>query len=133
MHFHYVFLCRNCSIPIWLHSETLGRPFEPQGVRSSNALSIAVVCPHCKNVRSYSLAENSPDYDPKGTVVSADHIADTVPYGLLECDAEDCKTRLPLVGVKSISTDDAKKKAELNSWNWDGLKCPTGHPISRPR
>ena len=133
-HLHYVFLCRDCSIPIWLHAEMLGRPFEPQGVRSMEPDAIAVVCPNCNHVRSYSLVEKSPSYDPTGTVVFENHVAATVPLGLLECVQGTCRTPLPLCGVKSIPTDEEDKREMLHSWIWgDDVICPNGHRVLKPK
>ena len=42
-----------------------------------------------------------------------------------------CEHLVPLYGPP-MSMNDAERKRELDSWNWDDLKCPEGHRIPRP-
>src|SRR5947209_9276795 len=95
MIFHYEFHCKNCKGPIVLHAETLGRPFEPQGIQTNSFHSLAVPCFLCKRVEIYSPDRSSPHHDKTLRVVSPAHVAETEFLGLLECDDKDRKsTRL---------------------------------------
>lgn len=129
---HYLFYCRDCEAPILLRAETLAQPSGPQVFRSTAFLSLAVVCPHCKRVRSYSLDKASPNYDPMGKLVAPDKTSNAMSAGWLRCDEENCQTPLPLFSLASVPIDDEARRALLATWIWGDVKCPSGHPVPKP-
>lgn len=125
---HYEFVCKGCGGPIILHAQTLGWPFEPQAARTTYASSVAVACYRCKQIRTYAGDKNSADYTPFQRR-SPDRILETDPVILLKCAGENCRVPIWLFSPVTATMTAEAKAAEIESWIWDDLKCPAGHPI----
>ena len=62
----------------------------------------------------------------------SDQSVDPVFSGWLGCVERGCETPLPLFSLVSIPIEDEERRKELSTWQWDGLKCPSGHSIEKP-
>jgi len=129
----YVFHCKSCGWPMSLRAETLGHMFGTPGRISGAAHSVGVACLRCKHVRNYSLLRNSPDYNPLDGVEWARPFGDTVSLEPLRCEVEGCKAQLPLFAMWSKTTTAEERRADMSTWQWDGLHCPQGHKIEAPQ
>jgi hypothetical protein len=65
--------------------------------------------------------------------VLQDEVVDTSYLGLLRCEEETCKSRLPLFARWSIAMSASDRKEAANTWIWDGLLCERSHPILKPK
>jgi hypothetical protein len=132
MNLHYLFHCKNCDAPIVLHAGTLGRPFEPQAVRTNDSQSVAATCFQCKHIGSYSALGTSPDYDSRWQALAPPQNVNTEFFGWLECEDRVCRTPLPLFSPVTATMAAEEREAEIAAWIWDGLRCPSGHTIRKP-
>jgi hypothetical protein len=82
---------------------------------------IAIVCPVCKRVQSYSLKTSEPG-SSKAPALMEKVASD------LKCSEVDCQHHVPLYALP-VSLNPRRKAAELESWIWDDLTCPDGHRI----
>jgi hypothetical protein len=69
---------------------------------------VVAACSNCKSIRLYSVSE--PGYGTPPTLLEKFKTD-------LPCPKAGCKHRMPLYALKR------------DSWNWDDLKCPSGHHI----
>ena len=129
---HYIFHC-SCAKPIALPVETLGPLVVPQESCTTETRVVALVCPHCSRVRSYSVDKESASYDPTHRVESLPHKAVWKLAAWLSCGEETCGVRLLLFLPRNIPTDAAAQQRELATWIWtENLKCPKEHSIPQP-
>jgi hypothetical protein len=131
-HAYWVFLCKNCSTPIWLHLDRLGLPFEDQADLPTPIPSVAVACIACRRVEIYSPFPESRDYSHDGQVLLAEPRGNTVRLAFAQCEDKFCEARLPLFvdwpeGIKMPWV-----REQIESWDWKGLKCPNEHVLLRP-
>src|SRR5438128_6451608 len=102
----HVLGCGNCPNRLWL---PLSFPL------SGSPWWVAVVCPRCKRVRTYSLDGSKLHDGPPSSLVRLTITG-------LRCEMAGCEHLVPLYGPP-MSMNDAERKRELDSWNWDDLKC----------
>jgi phage FluMu protein Com len=117
-----VFGCRGCENRLWL----------PVEIVEQQADSVGLVCDQCKRVASYSLDENSPNYDRTGALADAESDFEVMSPGPVRCEDRTCESPLVIFTLRSLSMDFGERLAELRSWSWLDVKCPRGHKISRP-
>lgn len=132
---HYLFHCRNhdCGVPILLRVEMLWQQPGIQEFHTTGILSLALVCPRCRQVRSYSMVKESPNYDPTAKLVTQDQISDAHIAGKLQCVGESCGFRLPLFALESIPIDYEDRQKILAAWEWKEVRCHKGHPVAKPK
>ena len=124
------FHCRHCQVPILLPYDTLGRPFGDPKLRGADYPSVFFACSRCKRVGSYSLNQNSPDYDPLGLLEVRQPLAEeTMFLTWLECEGINCRIQKPLFAQWSPDTTELERRVDVKTWQWDGLRCPQGHEI----
>ena len=130
---HWVFNC-SCGKHIWLPTRMLGLVIVPQDSRTKKIRDVGLVCPHCKQVRTYSREKESVNFDSTSRVVVAPQTEDDWAFaGWLECEEKTCSIRLPLFSPTSVPTGEELKKRELSTWGWgDDLKCPNRYAIHNP-
>lgn len=129
---HLLLHCHHCGAPISLRVETLLESPEGQVFQAIGIPPLAVVCPHCKHVRSYSTEQRAPDYDPTAKLVAADRTSDAAFCGSLKCDVEDCRIPLPLYALENIPSDPADRRQVFAKWIWDDVRCRNGDLIRMP-
>jgi hypothetical protein len=129
----YLFRCKNCDAPIMLQAETLGRPFEPQAIRSANLTSVGVSCPHCRRIKNYSLVESSPDFDPTGKGVVLVQPVKTDFLGWFQCEEQSCGTPTLLVSPVTATMTTEQRTADIETWIWNDFRCTAGHRIQKPK
>ena len=116
-----VYGCRFCSTRLWVSTEALKDRSAPVGI----------VCFNCKYAETYSLDSNSRFYDSTAYYGRSD-----TDFGMfistLVCEDTGCTTPLPVFFSRHIPTDKEEKRQEVSTWNWDRLKCPSGHSIPKP-
>lgn len=116
-----VYTCRFCDTRLWVSTETLRDRSAPVGI----------VCFNCKYAETYSLDDSSRFYD-----TTAYHGQSDTDFGMFlgrrACGKLSCTTTLPIFFSRHIPTSEEEKRQEVNSWNWDRLKCPSGHSIPKP-
>ena len=119
------------KIPTGTLLQLIADPEDP----SIHASAIAVLCPHCRTIRRYSLQPNSPDWCGEDHLVSLDRISSMSRPTWLKCGEESCKARLPLISVWSPATNHEPLEANAQDpFPWDSdLVCPNGHPIPYPQ
>jgi hypothetical protein len=129
---HYSLRCKICESPMRLPIDT--RPQQsavPEG-QPNDFPPIAVECGRCKSICSYVVHRKFVSSDPKaGSVVTESRPTDAVPAITLECGVEGCTSLLPLYVHWSTTTTVAERKADMQTWRWENLRCPQGHPISK--
>ena len=124
---HHSVDCKNRGERIWLHHKSLGYVFADPTGHSVLSVSLAFVCPHCKQVRTLSKKEIR-----EGPQVSVLPDIQTVFYKWLECEKETCTLRIPLYALWSAETTAMERLADTETWVWVDLTCPDGHPIAKP-
>lgn len=126
------FHCKHCDSPIWLPHDRIGLLFASPVHREIDSRSIAAVCGSCSHIGSYSLFRDSPDYDPRNTVIGRPPVGDTALVSWLECEGKDCQLLLPLfvTWYGEISEEVGLELAQ--KWLWNDLKCVAGHSIPKP-
>lgn len=131
MYRHY--LCPNCDGQIQLPLQTLGEMFGNQEFRSSGIYSLALPCPHCKQVRAYSLNRDSTfgQTSYQTGQVSLPGVP-TLQLGPLSCVEATCTSRVLLLAQWSETTTEAERAADIETWIWDRLTCPEGHAVPKP-
>lgn len=131
---HYVFHCRGpqCSEPIALRAEMLGPPFAIPDFPSKDLRAVALVCPRCRRVRTYSADKDLAAFDPTVKEVWLDQSPSQVFAGWQKCEEDTCTALLPLVSLRNIPIDDVQKRIELATWTWADVRCANAHPVPKP-
>ena len=129
---HYNLVCPGCGSAILLPFESLVRAGHYPVTQPMDKEPVAVVCDRCRQVRNYDLAEKS-QKPPWGPVVALPQISDWVCLGLLECEKAICKSRLPIFALWNPAISAEERKQYATSWIWEGLHCPNGHRIPKPK
>ena len=126
---HYMLGCE-CGAAIPLPHGTIEQAFHYLGARSKDADPIAAVCDRCKRVQNADLARksNNPPWGP--WVLS--HDSGWAFVGLLECEKEACKSRLPLLAKWNQTISPEEWTEYVHTWKWDRLVCLNGHRIPKP-
>ena len=110
---------------------TIGPPLEYLEAPSKGSLSVAVSCCVCSHVENHTI-ESRPTRI--GTEDTVEYQTQRPAYGFvheLMCDERNCLTPLAVIAPrKSEPTRDQKEK-DVFTWEWDELRCPSGHPISQ--
>jgi len=128
----YSFQCLGCPATMLLPAEKLGNIFAHPNLRLIDAASVGIVCPHCKLVGSYSLFENSPDYNHADEGRWGRPLGDAEFQGWLKCEMKSCTTPLPLFAIWNATTTEEERKIDISTWKWENLHCPNGHTIEAP-
>ena len=90
---------------------------------------VAVACRGCKLV----LLLMRGDSRVVGPIGVGQNQLDTVYLEyILGCEDLSCKFRAPLYAQWSPDTTEEEQKAYIESWKWDGLRCPQGHAVLPP-
>ena len=58
---------------------------------------------------------------------------ETVYQSTLECEAENCGIRVPLIAQWSETTSEAERVTSARAWIWENLRCPNGHSMTKPK
>jgi hypothetical protein len=130
---HYVLHCKDCKAPMWLPSDTIEQLFVDPDDLPNDSHAIGAVCRLCKSVGTYFLERNSPGHNPKDGAIIANRAEGTVVLPQLGCAVESCKPLLPIVVQWNPATTAAERRADIETWRWENLRCPMGHPIPKPR
>ena len=134
LYMHYLFHCKKCGFPTQIPTRTIGDPFGPPELRSSNAPFVALSCSSCKHVDMYVLMGNQPLPHSGSDMAVLSPQAEV--YGFvkwLECEEESCRTPLPIYAVRKPGMTDEEKLADIATWSWENLTCYKGHPIPLPQ
>jgi hypothetical protein len=131
---HILVRCTSCSSPIVLPTQTLERPFTIPEEQPNESFAVGIACSNCKSVRRYFLQLKHPENDALDWAPEAEEQnEDTVLINTLGCEAEDCRSLLPLFANWSSAASHAERLADMQSWRWEDLRCPEGHLIPKPR
>lgn len=132
---HYYFACPNCPADIWLPSERLGYIFHAPAHRTIDAPALGFPCRRCSYLGTYSLHRDSPFFGKRDGSHWSDPaiFGETEFLGWLRCAVGDCKSPLPLFAQWSATTTAEERRANIETWRWENLKCPQEHPIFRQR
>jgi len=93
------------------------------------AEGVAVACSGCMRVSKVEMGKLEPKQTPDGL---SPYIPDAPTHrfvALLPCDKAGCKTLLQIFAIRSTTTSAAELQEEKADWWWEGLTCPTEHPI----
>lgn len=91
--------------------------------------AVAVPCRGCKRVllllRDDSRVSGPGTLEPNPlTTIYLDAI--------LGCEGPSCEFRAPVYAQWSFGTSEKEQQAYIESWIWDGLRCPQGHAVLNP-
>ncbi len=101
--------------------------------RTIDAPAAIVVCPLCKKVQVCQYLEPTDEERPvSGRAEFAPRSGDTVLVVWLKCEEPACETPLPLFAQWKDSDTEGERRADIETWRWDGLRCPAGHAIAQP-
>jgi hypothetical protein len=91
--------------------------------------AVAVPCHHCKHVQLIIRGDLA-----VGRVKVASNPLETVFLEVwLRCEGSGCGFRPAPVYAQWLPAATAEeRKAEIEAWIWDGLRCPQGHPVLNP-
>jgi hypothetical protein len=121
---------RPMKLPIGKLLQLIVDPADP----SIHASAIALLCHQCMTIKRYSLEPNSPDQCGEDHLVELDRISGMSHAIWLKCDEKTCKARLPLIFVSIPSTNDELLKFDgKDTYPWEDLTCPNGHPVPFPQ
>ena len=127
------FYCPNCRERILLPHESLVSMHKLRLSQTSDIPHVAFPCPHCKQLRAYSLHPNSPAEAENSDVILIP------PPGIpllclawLRCVEETCEIRVQLLAPWNETTTVEERKSDIDIWIWDHLLCPQGHSIRKP-
>src|SRR2546427_149551 len=105
---------------------TLSLPGDGQ---KSSEPDVTVACSECSLVSTFSADE----LEPKETMYGLSPCNPDAPLHVfrmtLLCDMVGCKTPLVILGVRKRDTEQEALGEETKIWRWEGLRCPSGHPI----
>ena len=127
--------CDGCGHPSLLHAGMLQKPFSDPEESPNDTSAIGFACPHCKSLRRYFLhpqKQGQSRTGPGPAWASAPRNEETVLVGMLECEVESCEFLLPLFALWSDSTNDEERLADIETWQWENLRCPEEHVIRKP-
>lgn len=103
---------------------------------TTHASAIALICPHCTQIYTYSLQSDSTDRACEDLLVSRERAEGMNLLKLLECEEGTCQTCLPLIDVWSPTATIEQREVNSKRVNWNELQsltCPNGHPIPYPQ
>lgn len=116
---------------MWLLAETIRQQFLYPDSLANRFHAIAVGCRYCKSLETYILHKDFPGHNSTDTVIVAPpHYGVVVQIRPLECDEENCGTHLPVFALFHPDATTDERKAIVDSWNWEHLKCPQGHTLN---
>jgi hypothetical protein len=129
---HCCFHCTWCEGIISLPHDRLGLMFGGPAIRRFNARSIATVCESCHHVGGYSLFRGCAGFDTRHKLAPVHVAGITRLVDLLRCEESTCSSALPLFisTERALTTGAAQELAKR--WDWEGLKCASGHPVRKP-
>jgi hypothetical protein len=129
---HCLLQCHYCRASIDIPHGSLGHIFSSPEHRTTDAPAVVVACHLCKRLQTFepSIPTNSVEL-VLGQAELRLRSLDTVHVADLECEAEDCQVLLPLFAQWRPDTSEQERRADIETWVWDGLRCPQGHEIVR--
>jgi hypothetical protein len=92
---------------------------------------VVLVCDSCKRVQTHDFVKKNPS-KPLGPLENGYGFEAWVYQRPLPCEEKTCKFRLPLFSKESSTMSSAEYAEYADSWNWNGLTCPDGHPVPKP-
>lgn len=132
MEAHLVLVCSHCASQIPLPTEKIRWLFYDPVSQPNDRDAAAVVCPRCWRIDKYTLHKRSEGYNRDNMVIPMRRLADVLFAEPLRCVEETCNTRLPLIAMWKPTATAKERKANIETWNWEGLVCPLGHRIEKP-
>lgn len=129
---HCCFHCTWCEGIISLPHDRLGLMFGGPAIRRFNARSVATVCGSCGHVGGFSLFRGCAGFDTRHKLAPVPAAGTTSLVDLLHCEEATCASALPLFisSERALTTGAAQELAK--NWDWEGLKCASGHPVRKP-
>jgi len=129
-----LFPCAKCGSSTLLPFATLQTPMTDLNNPSSDFPAVAVSCPECKYVATHQVKRAGVFQEGSGDrLVWLDRDQDYGFAAQLECEMEDCGERLTVFAPRSRQMSPEEKAADVATWHWDELRCPSGHVIQKPR
>lgn len=128
----FVFLCRNCGVPIMLPCDAYTKLNPSQWVQPTDEIPVALVCDICKHVYIYSPHQNSRYHRPTDMSGMYFHNGVTVPFLSLQCEGGSSEFRLPLVVTWRDGIREGEKQQIAEMWIGGHLECPNQHRIHWP-
>ena len=101
----------------------------------NEAHEIGTICPHCGRVIRHSLeptADRPLNWETNILEVRDENV-EIAAEGWLPCVEPTCKELLPIMRLKPLSKGENSWNDFLHDCNFDGLTCPVGHPILKPK
>jgi hypothetical protein len=129
---HCCFHCTWCEGIISLPHDRLGLMFGGPAIRRFNARSVATVCGACGHVGGYSLFRGCSGFDTRHKLATVHVAGITRLVDLLHCEEATCTSALPLFVTSERALTSGAAKDLAKSWDWENLKCASGHPVRTP-
>jgi hypothetical protein len=121
-------LCSQCGEHIGVPLSTLRQPYQHQDLSYNAFGPVAVACPRCMTVEVQSSLSVL-----QAQVADSPDLPEWHFDGVwLGCEAEDCKSPLPLV-YSWIGDTHEQRVAETKRWRAKNLHCLNGHPVLLPK
>jgi hypothetical protein len=136
-----VFHCKNpkCEMLMLLQLDKLLQLSMHPAAPSTCAPAVVLLCHRCKQIKTYSVQEDSSEQFGEDHWVSQDRTEAMDRLTWLRCEEETCGIRLPLVETwNQASTAEfqaGQREANAKRLNdgWTDLFCPEGHRIPFPQ
>lgn len=126
--------CTSCGSTLLLAAHTLEQPFAILGEQPNDSFAVGIACRTCKSVRRYFLQFRHAENDLLDGVRDVeDQNEDTILVNTLSCEVDDCKFLLPLFAQWNPAMTAEARLADIQTWRWESLRCPEGHPIPKPK
>ena len=126
--------CTSCGSSMLLAAHTLERPFAIPDEQPNDSFAVGIACRSCKSVRRYFLQFRHAENDLLGEEHEAEaQNEDTILVNTLGCEVDDCRFLLPLFAQWNPQATAEDRLADIQTWRWEGLRCPEGHPIPKPK
>ena len=134
---YFLFHCKQCRCPTRLHASMLSGLIEHLPSPSTGFPSVALVCPVCTSVNSYS-APKSSDPNPD----SASDRVELLPpqktpvldfVRMLQSEVEGCEPPVPLFAIWNNTVTAEERKQYSDTWTWADVKCSREHKVPDPR
>jgi hypothetical protein len=106
---------------------------------STYAPAVMLLCHHCRQIKTYSVQEDSSEQFGVDQKVFEDRTEAIDRSTWIQCEEETCLVHLPLIETWSQTTtiERQMRQHEANAEGlkngWSDLFCPNGHPIPFPQ
>lgn len=130
-----VLYCCHSAKPMQLPLDALQSLFADPKCRPNDVYEIGVLCPRCKRVSKHSIGGAArANTNLETAILEAPDANKAIVCEIdLKCQEPTCRSLLPLVRQRNLSTNEKSWIEFLKTWNFEGLTCPKGHRILKPK